>query len=399
MVDGGTGGIGGTTRLLVVARETRREEIETALRNWGGDLRVFWVAEADLAPARAQDVVPHAILVDDAPGPGDAVALIRQLVARVPGAAILALVDEEAMDRARQAVLAGARGFVTRPLRAEDLLATLRQALAAQRQVPVGSTPPEEERGRGHVLVFCSPKGGSGRTTLVLNTAVSLHKTTQQPVVLVDADYAAPALDVALNLHSERNLADLLPRAARLDEDLLSGVLATHASGVKVLLAPPPGDLAAPVTPAQMQTILTLLRRMFRWVLVDLGVGLDDLALSFIESADRAIVSVLPELVGLRNAALLLEELRAHGMPTEHIWVVLNRATMRGGIGKGDIEKRLRLPVKYSVPDDQPLATYSINRGVPLVLSHRQSALARAIGQLATQLSRELMDGSGPARG
>ncbi len=383
------------TRLLVVAREARRTEIEAALLHWGGDLRVFWVAEPDLAPARAQDVVPHAILVDDTPGAGDAVALIRQLAARVPSAAILALVDEEAMDRARQAVLAGARGFVTRPLHAEDLLATLRQTLAATRQPP-GVAPSEAERGRGHVLVFCSPKGGSGRTTLALNIAVSLHQTTRQPVVLVDADYTAPALDVALNLHSERNLADLLPRAARLDEELLSSVLATHASGVKVLLAPPPGDLAAPVTPAQMQTILTLLRRMFRWVLVDLGVGLDELALSFVESADRAIVSVLPELVGLRNATLLLEELRSHGMPAEHIWVVLNRATMRGGIGKGDIEKRLRLPVKHTVPDDQPLATFSINRGVPLVLSHRQSAVARAIGQLATQLSRELMDGSGP---
>ncbi len=385
----------GTTRLLVVAREPRRAEIEQALLGWGGDLRVFWVAEPDLAPARAQDVVPHLILVDDAPGAGDAVALIRQLTTRVPRAAVLAVVDEEAMDRARQAVLAGARGFVTRPLRAEDLVTTLRQALAGTRP-PVG--PPEPERGRGHVLVFCSPKGGSGRTTLALNTAVSLHKTTQQPVVLLDADYAAPALDVALNLHTERNLADLLPRAARLDEDLLSSVLATHTSGVKVLLAPPPGELLTPVTPAQMQTILTLLRRMFRWVVVDLGVGLDELALSFVESADRAIVSVLPELVGLRNAALLLEELRAHGMPTEHIWVVLNRSTMRGGVSKGDIEKRLRLAVKHSVPDDQPLATYSINRGVPLVLSHRGSAVARAIDQLATQLSRELIDGSGPAR-
>jgi hypothetical protein len=41
------------------------------------------------------------------------------------------------------------------------------------------------------------------------------------------------------------------------------------------------------------------------------------------------------------------------------------------------------------VPDDQALATHSINRGVPLVLSHRGSAVARAVRGLAQALAGE----------
>ena len=377
---------------MVSARERAREEVADALAGWMPDARLFWVSEPDLAPARAQDLVPHAIVVDDDLGGADAVSLIRQLAARTPGAAILALVEEEAVERARQAVLAGARGFVTKPMRAEDLTTTLRQTLTLR---PVAAAAAEERGAAGRIVVFCAPKGGTGRTTLALNTAASLRATTRQSVVLVDADYVAPSLDVALNLHSGRNVADLLPRVGRLDEEVLAGVLTPHASGVQVLLAPPPADLSGPISLPQVQHILGLLRRMFAWVIVDLGIGMDETAVGYLEGADRAIVSVLPEMTGLRNAALLLEELRGRGLGPDKVWLVLNRATMRGGIGKRDIEGRLRMAVRHTVPDDQPLATHSINRGVPLVLSHRHSAVARAIGQLAEQLSRELSNGTG----
>ncbi|MBM4429837.1 MAG: hypothetical protein FJ026_05730 [Chloroflexi bacterium] len=46
--------------------------------------------------------------------------------------------------------------------------------------------------------------------------------------------------------------------------------------------------------------------------------------------------------------------------------------------------------MRCRIPDDQPLATLSINRGVPLVVSHRRSALARAIRKLARQLMEDL---------
>jgi pilus assembly protein CpaE len=235
-------------------------------------------------------------------------------------------------------------------------------------------------------VVFCAPKGGTGRTTLAINTALSVRIATSQPVALVDADFAAPALDVALNLHSERNVADLLPRLSRLDEDLISGVLAVHASGLHVLLAPPPADLSSPISLPQVQHILVLLRRMFPWVFVDLGLPLDETAFAFLDSADRIVLSVLPEMVGLRNTRLMLDQLHDQGYREDKVCLVLNRASMKGGISQRDIEERLRVQVNHRIPDDQPAATQSINRGVPLVANHQRGAVARAMRNLAQQL-------------
>ena len=70
----------------------------------------------------------------------------------------------------------------------------------------------------------------------------------------------------------------------------------------------------------------------------------------------------------LANADLIahlreLEELRARGYGPEKIWLVLNRSTMPGGVSRRDIEGRLHLKFRHTIPDDQALATHSINRG------------------------------------
>jgi len=252
----------------------------------------------------------------------------------------------------------------------------------------------EEERrpslDQGKVIVLCAPKGGTGRTTLAVNLAAQLHETTEDPVVLVDADYAAPAVDVALNVDAQRDITDLLPRLARVDEQLVRSVLRDHASGMKVLLAPPPSSLSSRLSLPKVQRILTILRRMFSWVIVDLGLPLDETAFAFLDSADRIIVSVVPEMVGLRNTRLLMDELREQGYANSKLSLVLNRSDIKGGVSKSDIKDHLKVAFEHSVPDDQPLATHSINRGVPLVMSHPRSAVAKAVKGIARELIDDL---------
>jgi pilus assembly protein CpaE len=367
---------GETLRVLLVSTsEEARDEVGAALAGRAGDHRLYWVSQPDLAPVRASDLLPHVVLVDDSLDNANIVTLIGQLMTRVPQAAILALVAPEDMLTARQAVLAGARAFITKPVQSEELLAALRQVLMG-RAAPRASEPMTATAGR--IIAFCAPKGGTGRTILAINTAVALRKLCKEPLALIDADYATPALDVALNLESDRTIVDLLPKLANLDAEVVSSVLASHASGIQVLLAPPPADLSHPISLPQVQQVLAWLKRMFPWVFVDLGLPMDDTAFAFLDGADRIVMSVLPEMVGLRNTRLMLDQLHARGYPGEKIWMVLNRSTLRGGVPVRDIEERLRVHIRFQVPDDQPLAT------------HERSAVAKAVQKLARDLLAEL---------
>jgi len=374
--------------LLVSTQASVEDEVSRNLEaGMNRAYRLHWIAEPHLAFVRAQDLLPHVILVDDDLGDVDPIPIIRRLAASVSNAAILFLVDQEHANDASQAVLVGARSFITKPIHSETLIMTLNQVLAWQRVPPV--EPGTVEGVGGRIIVFCAPKGGTGRTMLAINTAISLHQIDRSPVVLVDADFAAPALDVALNLDLERNVGDLLPRLTRLDEMLIKSVLADHVSGLKVLLAPPPADLSMPLTLPQVQHILVMLKRMYPWVIVDLGLPMDETAFAFLDGADRILMTVLPEMVGLRNTRLMLNYFLEEGYPPEKTWLVLNRATIRGGVARRDIVSRLNVPIDFTVPDDQSLVTHSVNRGVPLVLSHRRSTVARAVRRIAKQITTE----------
>jgi pilus assembly protein CpaE len=378
---------GETLRILLVSRQEKvRDELGQALMGRAGDHRLYWVTQPDLAAGRSQDLLPHVIIVDDDLDGANPVTLIGQLSARMSTSIVLALVGADAIGVARQAVLVGARAFILKPIQADELISALRQLLSNRAAQPIAERSQMED---GRIVVFCAPKGGTGRTTLAVNTGISLQKLTGQQVVLVDADFAAPALDVALNLDPRRNIIDLLPEMGRLDTDLVSSVLADHASGVRVLMAPPPADLTHPISLPQVQQVLVWLKRMCSWVLVDLGLPMDETAFAFLDGADRIVMSVLPEMVGLRNTRLMLDQLVARGYPSEKVWLVVNRATLRGGVPMPDVEARLHVTIQHLIPDDQPLATHSVNRGVPLVMSHGNTALAKAFRVFASNLAAD----------
>ena len=242
----------------------------------------------------------------------------------------------------------------------------------------------------GRIITFVAPKGGTGRTSTAVNMSIALHQATKRSLVLVDADFAAPSVDVALNLHDDHDLTDLLPRLAQFDPELAAGILAQHTSGIRVLQAPPPGELESPISVPQVQQLLAQLKRMYGWVVVDLGLPLDEPGFAFLDAADRIVVTLLPEMTGLRNIRLMLNQFRSRGYAGDKVYLVLNRATMPSAVSKADIEKRLNVRIQHTIPDDQALASYSINRGVPYILGKGRSALAKAVRELADHLAYDL---------
>lgn len=378
-------------RLLLISEdESLRDVITIALRGRLSDFRLFWVAQPELAATRVLDLLPHVIFVDDALGGAAPTQLIKQLVQVAPASPVLVFVPESAVGTARASIVAGARSFVTKPINELDLASNLREILAQK-----GSTPAHESAhgtqvpALGRIITFVAPKGGTGRTSTAINTAIALRQATNRSLVLVDADFAAPSVDVALNLRDDHNLTDLLPRLGQFDQELASGILAQHASGMRVLLAPPPAELQSPITVPQVQQLLAQLKRMFGLVIVDLGLPLDETGFAFLDAADRIVMTLLPEMTGLRNTRLMLNQFRGRGYAADKLLLVLNRATMPAAVAKNDIEKRLNVRIAHAIPDDQAMVSYSINRGVPYMMAKGRSAVAKSVRELAGHLARD----------
>ena len=70
----------------------------------------------------------------------------------------------------------------------------------------------------------------------------------------------------------------------------------------------------------------------------------------------------------------------------DKVHVVLNRANSTGGLSVQEIEHSLNLEFYATVPSDGKTVMTSINKGIPFVISHQQTPVAKSVFQLAEKL-------------
>jgi pilus assembly protein CpaE len=266
---------------------------------------------------------------------------------------------------------AGANDYIVKPAAAAELIARIRASLRT------------EESTSAHTVALWGSKGGVGTTTMASNLAVALQSKTKKRVALVDASVLGGTLGVMLNLSPIHTMADLLPRIDNLDAELLSSVLATHSSGVKVLLSTPWSKNGSSMHPEDLQRIVDWLREANDFVVLDTSPSLDDTTQAVLERSDQVVVVLTPEMTALRNARLFLKTAAAWGQPSTKLVLALNRSQTKGGIPLRDVEIALGSRIDVEIPGDEPLATYAINRGIPLFISHQRSPIGQGYARLA----------------
>lgn len=100
-----------------------------------GEPGLVVVGEADSAPAAFELLAarPTVLLVDITLPDADGIALMRALVARRPEVRIIALTMHRDAETVRQALLAGARGYVVKGARSTELIDAIRAVVRGER--------------------------------------------------------------------------------------------------------------------------------------------------------------------------------------------------------------------------------------------------------------------------
>ena len=87
----------------------------------------------------------------------------------------------------------------------------------------------------GDLTLFINTKGGSGSTTLALNTAIELSSYAKSNVLLVDLDMQFSDSADYLNCKPKYNINDVVESVNDLDELSLEGLVHKHPSGLNYL--------------------------------------------------------------------------------------------------------------------------------------------------------------------
>lgn len=317
----------------------------------------------------------------------DALALVSELDRRYPAVGLI-LVQKPSAELWQSALLAGARdivdpdadefsiesSFVRATDRARDRRESLRCQLARE------ATPPPAS---GRIVAVTSPKGGSGKTVVATNLAVFLARRLPGEVVLVDLDLQFGDVASALGLRPNYTM-HTATQASGSEATLLKAFLTPHPSQLMVLCAPDLPTEADEINEGDAVRIVAELAKLFRWVIVDTGAGLDDVTLSVAEVAtDLVFVSSTDVLSvrGVRKEAAVMDQLGVRA--TRHL--VLNRSDAKVGLSAKDISETIGIPITAAVPSSRSVPT-SVNIGVPVIEHDARGASARGLAGLGQLL-------------
>src|SRR5437879_2103014 len=389
-------------RILIVDDIADTRDNLAKLIGFEPDMEVAGTADGGQAAVNlAKKERPHVILMDINMPDMDGITATEIISNTVPESPIIMMSVQGEQDYLRRSMLAGAREFLVKPFSADELINAIRHvhelekvkraryaqvAPQAAAPGPVAAAPTARDEGR--IITFFSPKGGVGRTTIATNLAVALHQSTQKPVVLVDGSLPFGDIAVILNMSPKaKTIADLVGSCDNTDSDVLESVLVAHSTGIQVLLAPPTPESAELITGANVKHVLELLRERYAYIVVDTWPSFQEQVITMLDVADVVLTLMTLEITSLKNVRVFMEIAEKLGYDDHKLQLVANRNDSSGGIKASDVEASLGRKIPHTIVSDGRTLVLAVNRGVPFVISHRESQVAKDIFTLAQRLT------------
>jgi pilus assembly protein CpaE len=313
----------------------------------------------------------------------EALAFAAQLRISRPAVGVILTRHEADVALLTHALQAGIREVV----RAGDdaaLVDACRRSYEVSRRMAADTPVVQQAERHGQVITVFAAKGGCGKTTLATNLGVVLANGTGQQVCIVDLDLAFGDVAISMQLDPARTVVDALPMAGHLDSAGAASLLTRYRPGLEILLAPvTPGD-AEKITPALVGELLTVLRGIFDYVVVDTPAQFSEHVLTAMDSSDHHVLLTTLDVPALKNLRVTLDMLDLLSYPKDIRSVVVNRADSKVGLSLEHVEHVVRCPISARVPSSRAVPI-SINKGTPITLDSPAHPVSQAITRFAQQ--------------
>lgn len=385
---------------VLVADESPRIT-ENILKRLGReeDLVVCGTAkDGEYAVQEALRLQPDVALVDAGLPGMDGIQTTEMLAQHLPHTGVIMMSMEGENEAYRHAMLAGAREFLQKPFKGDDLVAAIRRvhvfeqkkaapataAPEAPRTMPATTVPTDTS---GRLITVFSGKGGVGKSILAANLAIILARSSGRRVALVDLSLQFGDVGALLNLANDRTIVDLAANDAVADREVIQQVLIEGPEGIRVLLAPVRPELADYVTNSHLRALVEELRRTFDYVVIDAATYLNEITLDAVEMADQVLLVTDLSVTSVKNARLALSVLEVLKIDPERVILVANHRDTGSKLERAYAEQFLKTPIAVEVPHDSDIVSGAVGSGVPFAVSSPQSEVSQRILDIAALIA------------
>ncbi|HOY65544.1 MAG TPA: AAA family ATPase [Candidatus Ozemobacteraceae bacterium] len=267
-------------------------------------------------------------------------------------------------------------------LMAESISVGTRLLLALSRTYREALSTPEV---MGRIITFYSTKGGTGNTTLAVNTAAMLARSGKRVAVL-DADMQFGNASLLVGAPANLNIARLIQKEERLAFDRIKGFL-TRKGNVDYLFSPELPQDAELVSRANLGQIIRAVATHYDFIVIDASAEINDQTLLAWDLADLIVLVSIAELSGITRMHRLFRVLSRLNYHKDKFAVLVNRfRTTQASF----VEEFRKLPVGHvgTVAFDEQTLNAEF-AGIPLVEQAAGSPAAKDLALFVQQMTGE----------
>jgi pilus assembly protein CpaE len=279
----------------------------------------------------------------------------------------------------------GVNDYLTKPTHPSELQARVKKLLSnGEEKKP--ETYVNQDGDRGYVVGVLGARGGLGVTTLAVNLGAGLRLRTKSDVVVAEMLPGQGSLALDVGVEGPQGLADLLSlnRLGEVTRDRVREVLVPHGSGMKLLLASDrPRDMHLVSQVANYEIVVRRLAALARFVVLDLGVGLQPFAEKTLPFCDQVFIV----LEGVPNTIIhtraLIDDIAALGIHRKSIRVVLNnRMRSDTQLPSSQVQAKLEHEILSTLTPAPELFAQATRVQTPAILCQPDSLTARQVAKI-----------------
>ena len=322
------------------------------------------------------------VLVDITNLSDDSKNIIELIKLHTPKIIVISL--DYTTDGIIRALRMGAKDFLPKPVVKKDL----------QRALEVLSAQSSFDEGQGSQLISVySNKGGIGKTTIAINLASELAKTTGAKVALIDLNLQLGDISTFLNLKPSFDVSYVIKNLINKDDEKVFRAFEKYKdTNLYILSDPTYIEQSETISVQEIESLIKKLSGMFSYVIVDLSSIINPNTLKVLDLSDKIIFTTIVNIPAIRNCQRCLTLFNSRRYSENKIKLIINRYMENNEISAEDVESTLNKKIYWRLPNNYFSVMEAINKGLVISEVNPNSNIANSFKDFASKLADDIVE-------
>ena len=202
---------------------------------------------------------------------------------------------------------------------------------------------------KAKIITITSVKGGTGKTTTVLNLA-GTFSTLDKRTLIIDLDLYSGSIAASLNINDDNNVYRLVNDISNNVFDYMENYVTAYNDKIDVIAAPNDPRMANKISSKYLSIILTRASMRYDVILIDTNHVIDEINLTVMDLSDEIVYIINNDPMDLKNMKTMISIYK--DMDKENYKIILNESAdrLRDYFTKYDIKNIIKDNIDYTIP-------------------------------------------------